>query len=152
LAHDVGLGRMVAGTLALDPRGSRAMEGCLHPITDAGIGHLIDTVSDRWNAEMKHGETEVAIHPSVRVGTRPCTMIESTHPHRNSRSLFYRVKLYIDHEHGVPIRFEAFDWPRRAGENPELVEEYTYTNLHLNVGLQDRDFDPANKQYSFGRF
>jgi len=35
--HDVGIGKLLAGTLSLDPRGSTAMEGCRHPITDAGI-------------------------------------------------------------------------------------------------------------------
>jgi len=25
-------------------------------------------------------------------------------------------------------------------------------NLRTNIGLKDRDFDPANGQYSFGRF
>jgi hypothetical protein len=152
LAHDVGIGKVIAGTLALDPRGSRAMEGNLHPVTDAGIGHLIDTVAARWRAEMKPGETQVGVHPNARVGARVCTMIESTHPQRSPRYLFYRVKVYIDHELGVPIRFEAYDWPHRAGEAPELVEEYTYMNLRLNTGLTDRDFDPTNKQYSFGRF
>ncbi|MBV8675618.1 MAG: DUF1571 domain-containing protein, partial [Planctomycetaceae bacterium] len=28
----------------------------------------------------------------------------------------------------------------------------TYLNLRTNVGLRDEDFDPANSQYSFGRF
>jgi Protein of unknown function (DUF1571) len=152
LAHDVGIGKLVAGTLVLDPHGSRAMEGCLHPVTDAGIGNLIDTVYERWNAEMKPGETQVAVHLNAHVGARACTLIESTHPQRNPRYLFYRAKVYIDHEHGLPIRFEAYDWPRRPGAAPELVEEYTYLNLLLNPGLSERDFDPANKQYSFGRF
>ena len=43
LAHDVGLGRLIAGTLHLDPDGSRAMEDCRHPITEAGIGPLLET-------------------------------------------------------------------------------------------------------------
>ncbi len=37
LAHDVGIGKFLAGTLSLDPRGSMAMEDCRHPITEAGI-------------------------------------------------------------------------------------------------------------------
>jgi hypothetical protein len=53
---------------------------------------------------------------------------------------------------GLPIRFEAYDWPKHKGAEPELAEEYTYSNLKLNVGLSDRDFDVANGAYSFGRF
>lgn len=152
LAHDVGLGKVIAGTLLLDPRGSRAMEDCRHPITEAGIGHMIETVYERWQAEMKEGETQVTIANGTRVGNRVCTMIESMHPQHHSSYLFYKVKVYIDQELGLPIRFEAYDWPRRPGQAGELLEEYTYMNLRLNAGLHERDFDPNNSQYSFGRF
>ncbi len=53
---------------------------------------------------------------------------------------------------GLPIRFEAYDWPTRPLVEPELAEEYTYTDLKLNVGLKEVDFDVANAAYSFGRF
>jgi hypothetical protein len=152
VVHDVGLGKLIAGTLNLDPRSDRAMEDNRHPITEAGLGHLIETVFDRWNAEMKAGETKVTIVPNARVGDRVCTMIESAHPQRHPRYLFHKVKLYFDQEHGLPIRFEAYDWPRRKGAAAELVEEYTYHNLRLNPGLSEQDFNPSNPQYSFGRF
>lgn len=152
LAHDVGIGKLVAGTLDLDPRGSRAMEECLHPITEAGIGHLIDTVYERWMAEMSPAGSQVTLYPSAHVGQRDCLMIDSTHPKREKRFMFYKVKLYVDKELGLPIRYEAYDWPRRPGDQGELVEEYTYMNLRLNVGLREYDFDTANKGYSFGRF
>ncbi len=85
------------------------------------------------------------------MGNRRCTLIESVHPQRGPDFLFHKVKLYIDQEHGLPIRFEAYDWPRQSGASAELLEEYSYLDLKLNVGLHDHDFDPANKQYSFGR-
>jgi hypothetical protein len=152
LVHDVGIGKLIAGTLALDPRGSRAMEDCRHPITEAGIGHLIDTLQERWAAEMKPGETHVTIQPGAKVGDRVCTMIDSTHPNRAQGYMFHKVRVYVDEELGLPIRFEAYEWPRRPGAQPELLEEYTYAHLRLNVGLRDADFDPSNEQYSFGRF
>lgn len=152
LAHDVGLGKLVAGTLNLDPRGSRAMDQCRHPITEAGIGPLIETVAKHWALEMKPGETRVVFTEGVKVGQEICTMIESTHPSRHPSYQFHKVLLYISREHGLPIRFEAYDWPKKAGAAPELMEEYTYHNLRTNVGLRDLDFDPANEQYAFGRF
>ena len=60
-------------------------------------------------------------------------------------------QVYIDKENNLPIRFEAYDWPK-GGKAPDLMEEYTYSDLRVNVGLTPRDFDPANKSYSFGRF
>jgi hypothetical protein len=152
VAHDVGVTKFLAGTMHLDPHGSMAMEDNRHPVTEAGIGTLIDTVAKHWAVELTPGESVLAFHDDARVGNRRCTMIESVHPRRGPNFLFHKVRLYIDQEFGLPIRFEAYDWPRHAGLVPDLVEEYSYLDLKLNVGLRDHDFDPGNQQYSFGRF
>lgn len=152
VVHDVGIGKLIAGTLHLDPRGSRAMEDCRHPVTEAGIGNLIDTLTERWAIEMKHGETQVVVQPGAKVGDRLCTMIESAHPRKGPDFMFHKVRVYIDQELGLPIRFEAYDWPRKPGGPTDLMEEYTYAGLKVNVGLRDAEFDPSNQQYSFGRF
>ena len=70
-----------------------------------------------------------------RLGDHRCTLIETTHPQRRPDFLFYRVRLYIDAEIGLPIHFEAYDWPNSPDATAEMVEEYTYSNLKLNVGL-----------------
>jgi outer membrane lipoprotein-sorting protein len=152
VAHDVGLGRVIAGTMHLDPKGDMAMEENRHPVTEAGLGAMIDTVKERWDSELRHGESVVTIHPNVKVGDRPCLMVETTHPKAGPDYLFHKVKFYVDKELGLPIRFEAYDWPKHPGAEPDLMEEYTYVNLKVNVGLKDRDFDPNNRQYSYGRF
>jgi outer membrane lipoprotein-sorting protein len=152
VAHDVGLARVVAGTMHLDPKGDMAMEENRHPVTEAGLGAMIDTVKARWDSELHPGESIVLFHPNARVSERPCLMVETIHPKPGPGFLFHKVKFYVDKELGLPVRFEAYDWPKSTGVEPELMEEYTYTNLRLNVGLKDRDFDPANKQYSYGRF
>jgi hypothetical protein len=152
LAHEVGLKRLLAGTLSLDPTGSMAMEDNRHPITHAGIGSLLDTVESRWSRDLDPTESMIAIRDGQLVGSRPCTLIESTHPRHLPQLLFYRVRVYIDRELGLPVRFEAYDWPVSPEAAPELVEEYTYTDLKLNVGLTDADFDVSNTAYAFGRF
>jgi hypothetical protein len=152
LAHDVGFNKFFAGTLALEPTGSRAMEENRHPITEAGIGPLIDTLARRWATELSVKDSRMAFHEEMRVGTRPCVMIESVHPHRHKEFLFHKVRVYIDKELGLPIRFEAYDWPKLPHSEPELTEEYTYGEVKLNVGLKEIDFDTSNKEYAFGHF
>ena len=152
LAHDVGLNKFLAGTLALEPTSARAMEDCRHPITEAGIGPLLDTLAKRWAVELDPEETKVNFRDDMLVGQRRCTMIESTHPRRRQEFLHHMVRVYIDQELGLPIRFEAFDWAKLPGAEPVLTEEYSYSHLKLNVGLQDIDFDVSNSAYAFGRF
>ncbi len=152
VAHDAGLVKVLAGTMNLDPKGDIAMEDNRHPITEAGLGNMIDTIRHRWDLELKPGVTRVEFHPQMKVGDRVCTMIETTHPRHDGTFVFHRARVYIDDKLGLPIRLEGYDWPKHVGAEPELVEEYTYANLRINIGLTDRDFDPANPLYSYGRF
>ena len=152
LAHDVGLTRFLTGTLELEPTSARAMENNRHPITEAGIDTLIDTLYRRWKAELRPEESLVLFDPDMTIGSRRCLMIEAVHPRRQPGFVLHKVRLFIDSEHCLPIRFEGYDWPREEGGPAPLVEEYSYINLKLNVGLDDSDFDPANRQYAFGRF
>jgi hypothetical protein len=151
VAHDVGFGRLVAGTMHLDPNGDMAMEENRHPVTEAGLGSMIDLVKARWDTELHPGESVLRFHPQAAVGDRPCLMIESIHPRKTNEFLFDKVNLYIDRELNLPIRFEAYDWPKADGVAPELVEEYGYSDIKVNVGLDDHDFDVANREYAFGR-
>jgi len=151
LAHDVGFNKLIAGTLQLEPTSARAMEDCRHPITEAGIGPLLETVARRWALELNHSESIVSFQ-DMNVGDQLCLMIDTTHPERGGDFMFHKVRLYIDKEKGLPVRFEAYDWPKHPGAEPELAEEYTYDDLKLNVGLKDLDFDVGNGSYSFGRF
>ena len=152
LAHDVGFTKLLAGTMRLDPNGSRAMENCRHPVTKAGIGNLIQTVADRWTAELNDRESIVLLDPKMRLGSSPCLLIEAIHPEKRPEFMYHKVRLFIDEHLGLPVRYEAYDWPKKPGETPSLLEEYAYEGIKLNVGLSEVDFDAANKSYSFGRF
>lgn len=151
LVHDVGLGKLLAGTLKIEPTSRMAMEENRHPITDAGIGFLLDELATRWDVEMKPGLIEVSIARNAQVGDRPCIMVESIHPEFSNEYLYHKVKVYFDQETYMPIRFEAYDWPNKKGK-VELVEEYMYVDLVLDGNLDAGDFDPSNQEYSFGRF
>ena len=65
LAHDVGLNKLLAGTLQLEPTGARAMEDCRHPITEAGIGPLLDTLSKRWAVELDPAESVITFRDDI---------------------------------------------------------------------------------------
>ena len=138
--------------MELEPTSARAMEDNRHPITEAGIGALIDTVARRWAAELSPDESVVVFDPEMTIGTAPLPDDRVDSPRRQPEFLFHKVRLFIDSELNLPIRFEGYDWPKNQGAPAELVEEYSYIDLKLNVGLGDIDFDAANRQYSFGRF
>ena len=85
------------------------------------------------------------------INRRKATRIEVKHPQQLPHLDFHLARIYVDEEYGLPIRYEAYSWPKSADakltEN-ELIEEYTYVRLKFNVGLSDADFDPANPNYN----
>jgi hypothetical protein len=84
-----------------------------------------------------------------KVADRVCTCIEVVHPVPRRNFRFHLARIFVDDELNLPIRYESYSWPTTPGGAPELIEEYTYLDLKLNVGLTDSDFDIQNPNYQF---
>ena len=151
IAHGVGF-QKAFGTQRLDPNGPIAMIGNKYPITEMGILNLTDKLLEVGYKDSKFGECEVT-YQDVKIGSRDaardCTLIQVVHPVRRQHFMFNVARIYVDKELNLPIRYESYDWSRREGESPQLIEAYTYLNLKLNVGLTDLDFDHTNPAYAF---
>ncbi len=149
IGHEGGLTGRLVPALWLNPTGPIAMKGQLYPITDAGIEQLVVKLIERGTEEKKFGECEVSFHQNVKLNGRQCTLLQLKHPVRRAHFEFHLAQIFIDDELNAPIRYAAYDWPAAAGGTPQVIEEYTYVNLEVNVGLDDVDFDPKNKNYNF---
>jgi hypothetical protein len=141
--------RLALPTVNLDPESSLAMRGNRYPITEVGIRTLCARLIEVAENDVKYGECTVNWYKNAKVAGRTCTCLQVVHPVRRSTFTFNVARVYIDDELNIPIRYEAYDWPTRAGGKPQLIEEYTYTNLKLNPGFTDADFDRTNATYGF---
>ena len=145
LAHDVGLNKLLGrhaparadfvsghgGLPASDHRGGHRSPP-RHP--GETMGRRAESGRIEGDLQRRHGRGPESMHhdridPPQPTAASSCTI---------------KVRVFIDQELGLPIRFEAYDWPKRPKAEPELLEEYTYTHLKLNVGLRDIDFDVSN--------
>jgi len=152
MVHSTGVEKVVGGTVALDPRGEMAMENSRHAITEAGLGNLIEQLNTRWEAERRLGQSQAEIRDNAKVDNRVCWCVKMVHPNDPRHYTYYRARVFFDKETSLPIRFEAYDWPRRGGAaDGDLVEEYTYRDLKFNVSLSSADFSTDNPKYNFGR-
>ena len=59
--------------------------------------------------------------------------------------------VFVDDEERFPVAYASFYWPDEPGGKPRLLEEYIYTDIKVNVGLTDADFDRDNPDYGFTR-
>ncbi len=149
LIRTTGLLDMILGTLRLDPESPMAMRDRRHPITKAGILNLCRGVIRLLESDMRSpasAESRVRM-AYAKVGDRACVCTEISHPARHKNLGFHRLRLFVDTELKIPIRYELYDWPKQPGGGAELLEEYTYLNIKLNNGFTDADFDPKNPQY-----
>ena len=152
-AHDPGGLAAFVGTLDLLPTSSQAMSEGRHPITEIGMHNMLDAVIRQWEEETKYGEIQVDLYPEAKLetpsGSRNCTAILSQHPRPREEFKFHQTILYIDKETKFPIHLEQKGFPTPADPEPPIVEIYSYTNIEVNVGFTEQDFNPKNKQYKF---
>ena len=149
LAHTTGFRHRLVGTLTLDASSPEMMEGSRYPMTTAGFENMLTSMTKMYQDVARFAENQVRIYTGAKVDGRSCTCVELSHTTRRPEFPFAMSRVFYDDEMGLPIRWEAYDWPTKAGGEPQLAEEYTYRNLQLNPGLGETDFDTSNPQYGF---
>jgi hypothetical protein len=148
-AHTTGIKDTLVGTVSLEPDSNLAMAGQRYPLTQIGILNLTRRLIEVASEDVKYGECEVKYFKGAKINDRVCTCTQVVHPVPRKNFLFNVARIFVDDQLNIPIRYEAYDWPKAAGGPPELIEEYTYVNMKLNVGLTDADFDITNPAYHF---
>lgn len=149
VAHEGGLKGKFLPTVTVPPDGMLAMRGQRYPLTEIGLENLIVKLIERGETARKYSDVGCEFRNGARLKDRACTVIQVTQPTRRPDAEFYQAQVFIDDELNVPIRYIAYDWPGRSGEVGEVIEEYNYLNLDVNVGLNDSDFNPRNQAYNF---
>lgn len=148
VAHEGGWKGYVAGTMHLDPRGRLAMSDNRHPVMDAGLDKMVARIHENWNRHLQPGHI-VRIDRGLSLENRSTTLVQTRHGRKETEFDYHVVKLYFDDELRLPVRFIGYGWPKHSHEAPPVLEDYHFRNLRINVGLSDRDFDPANPTYAF---
>jgi hypothetical protein len=133
----------------IDPDGRLAMEDNRYPIYSAGMENLCQMLMDKGIEERKYPECEVKFYKDAKINGRKCLLIEMRHPVQRPHFEWTLARVYVDEELQIPIRFVSWGFPQTPGGKPQLLEEYTYTSLKLNVGLTDADFDSDNPNYAY---
>jgi hypothetical protein len=115
--------------------------GGRHPVTELGIGRVIDVLATSAAREKALGNP-VEVHTgdyqfAGRVVTRYEVFTRRPHAHRYA----HLCVVYVDRETKLPVRFEAYDAPKPGATAGGLLEAYSYTDVRLNVGLGDSAFD-----------
>lgn len=145
VARDCGFrGRL--GKFTLDPEGNLAMKNQKYPIMKLGLRELTKELITVASNDVKYGECEVTSGQGTMEG-RSITWLKVVHPVPRPNFRFHIAQVFIDNELQIPVRYNAYTWPKTPGGEPQLEESYTYLKLNVNNGYTDMDFNPENPEY-----
>jgi len=133
LARKSGMLGGMLGLMKLDIHSGRAMGDSRHPITEVGIGHIIDEVS----RAMKSGH--VTSKPPVEDTLDGARAIRLDLEGPADARMFTvdgarRVSIWVDAALKLPVKAEVVD---AAGR---MLERHRFVDVKLNVGLTDQTF------------
>nr|WP_302117698.1 DUF1571 domain-containing protein [Allorhodopirellula heiligendammensis] len=149
VAHEGGFKGRFLPTVNLPVDGMLAMRGQRYPLTEIGVEKMIVKLIERGEKAMRHEDVTCEFRKGAKLKDRVCTVLEVTQPTQRPDAEFYQAQVFMDDQLNMPIRYVAYHWPDQPGGQGEVIEEYNYLNLKINVGLTDADFDPTNKDYNF---
>ncbi|MCD0461186.1 DUF1571 domain-containing protein [Roseiconus lacunae] len=149
IAHEGGFKGKFLPTVQLSPTGALAMRGQRYPMTEIGVENLLVKLIERGEQARQLPDVQADMRRGIKINNRPCMLLTVTQPSRRPDLMFYQAKVYMDEALKLPIRYVAYDWPKPGQSELEVLEEYNYLNLKVNVGLTDKDFDPNNSSYGF---
>jgi outer membrane lipoprotein-sorting protein len=140
VAHSSGLFGFI--TLQLDPEGTIAMRRNHHSLLRSGMEKIFDILEDSYNLHKKAGYGNIEIKGEGNIDGRTTLIVQGDFPEKRG---FYarKIIIYLDKELIIPLKVTVYDW------SGELFEEYVFHDLKLNVGWDEKDFDPENSEYNF---
>jgi hypothetical protein len=153
IAKKGGTNNLKEVTLSMKPDSKWAMRGRHYPVTEIGMANIIQRLIEEGertiHADRNRRECQVKFFDAAKIEGRLCRCIQVIFPIRREELKFHLVRIFLDAESKLPVRFAAYTWPKEAGGRPQLMEEYTFLNIKVNVGLSDHDFDRENPSYDF---
>jgi outer membrane lipoprotein-sorting protein len=142
MVHEGGIMNLL--TVSLNPKGSMAMKGNRHPITESGLGKLIKLIGENVSRGIRNDEFALREEGEEVVYGRLTHKLELIFPKDTAKGYYaFRGIVNLDVKSKVPLKVQIYDW------NNILIESYGYEDLKINPGLTDVDFNPKNPKYKF---
>ena len=133
LARQSGLLGLLTGTMKLNPTDKLALTDSRHPITEMGIGKIIE------RAQRDSADARISVKSSEdSLDGRPTYRFDfvATNNNKGVGGLpdAGKAVIWVDPELKLPIKLELYD---RAST---LLERHNFKNLRVNVNLPDATF------------
>jgi hypothetical protein len=143
--HPSGLLGILFRKVSIDPLSKIALKHSRRPLTMAGMGNMLRLTVPQCEAAKANGDLSLTYEGIRQEDGRPTYLFKRVLPNRNKYPCEVLL-IYIDCEYLLCVRTDAWDW------GGALLSHYSYTDLTINPGLEDIDFDPDNRDYNYRLF
>jgi hypothetical protein len=152
LVHEgSGLASFLVPVLRVDPHSELAMSKSRHPVTDIGLLNLIDRLLKYRRNDLDNPKVRVSMCEAA-VDDRPCYQFQFTYPENDGQAHYHKVIVCIDRDLRLPVWCRTYDWPTdEHPDEPDLLEDYIYSDIQFNQALDDLAFDHQNPDYGYRR-
>lgn len=129
------------GFLALPTDDAKFLADHRHPVTDWGVGPIIELIATSTAREKTLNNPVEVQTADYQFASRNVTKYEILTRRPHAFRYASRMVVYVDKETKLPVRFEAYDDPKPTVPAGELLEAYSFTDLKFNNGLGENSFD-----------
>ncbi len=134
------IARLLVKSVQRPVDGKDARRASRRLITEFGFARSLDLLIKYAVLSDQQGRLDVRYVGEGEIDGRPTHILERRLPYDDDNSEWpdARVIIHMDQEWDLPVACFCY----ADADCRELLGKYLYTNVHLNVGLQDVDFDP----------
>lgn len=129
-------------TFHLDPEGYLAMKENRHSLKNSGMEKILSLIESNVALAKAKNLDAIRLIGEGNFDGRPVHIVEGSFP-ENQGFYAYRIRIYFSPDIKLPLKVTIFDW------SEQLIEDYEFHELDINVGLSEKDFDPDNPNYSY---
>lgn len=143
--HPSGFFGVLVHKVMVEPTSKLALKHSRRPLTFAGMANMLRLVIPQCEKAKANGDLTLTYEGIRDQNGRPAYVFKRVLPNKNDYPCPV-LTIYIDRQFLICVRTDAYDW------DGTLLSQYIYTDILINPGLKDEDFDVGNREYGFHIF
>ena len=143
--HPSGLLGVLMHKVMVDPTSKLALKHARRPLTFAGMANMLRLIIPQCERAKANGDLTLTYEGIRDQNGRPAYVFKRVLPNKNDYPCPV-LTIFIDQQFLICVRTDAYDW------DGTLMSQYIYSDILINPGLKDEDFDVGNREYGFRIF
>jgi hypothetical protein len=143
--HPSGLLGILVRKVMVDPTSKLALKHSRRPVTFAGMANMLRLIIPQCERARANGDLTLTYEGLRDQNGRPAYVFKRVLPKKNDYPCPV-LTIFIDQQFMICVRTDAYDW------DGTLLSQYIYSDILINPGLKDADFDVESREYGFRIF